>query len=110
VKVPWAEDRSRFTLLFEALAIRVLRETTLSGVAELMLVSWDEAEGIFQRAVARGLARRTQDPVRVVGVDETSFQKHPEYVPQSQQLSLRNPVALRRPRHGPMLIPEERKK
>lgn len=80
VRVPWAEDRSRFTLLFEALAIRVLRETTLSGLGELMRVSWDEAEGIFQRAVARGLARRRQDVVKVVGVDETSFQKHHEYV------------------------------
>jgi len=31
IRVPWAEDRSRFTLLFEAFAIRVLREATLGG-------------------------------------------------------------------------------
>lgn len=80
VRVPWAEDRSRFTLLFEALAIRVLRETTVSGLAHLLRLSWDEAEGVFRRAVARGVARREAVPLRVLGIDETSFQKHYEYV------------------------------
>jgi transposase len=80
VRVPWAEDRSRFTALFEAWAIRLLRESTIAGTAGLLGISWDEAEGIFRRAVGRGLARRGQEPVRVVGIDETSFQKRHEYV------------------------------
>lgn len=80
IRIPWAEERSRFTALFEAWAIRLLRETTLSGLAELMGLSWDEAEGILGRAVARGLARREEQPLRVVGIDETSFQKRHEYV------------------------------
>jgi transposase len=79
-RVPGAEDRSRFTLLFEAFAIRVLRETTPRGMASLLRLSWDEADGIFRRAVARGLARRPREPLRVLGVDETSFQKRHEYV------------------------------
>lgn len=78
--VPWAEPHSRFTAMFEAWAIRVMKETTLSGTGQLLRMSWDEAEGIFQRAVARGLARRVAEPVRAVGVDETSFQKRHEYV------------------------------
>jgi transposase len=80
VRVAWAEDRSRFTALFEALAIRFLKEMSLSGMAELMQLSWDEAAGIFRRAVARGLARRKQELIRFYGVDETSFQKRHEYV------------------------------
>ena len=80
IRVPWAEDRSRFTRLFEALAIRVLRETTVAGLAALLRLSWEEAQGIFQRAVARGLARRAREPVGVRGVDETSFQKRYDYV------------------------------
>jgi len=80
IAVPWAEDRSRFTALFEALAIRLLKETTVSGLAEVMGLSWAEASGILTRAVARGLARRKHEPVRLVGVDETSFQKRHEYV------------------------------
>ncbi len=38
------------------LAIRLLRETTLSDLAELMGLSWDDAEAILDRAVARGLS------------------------------------------------------
>jgi len=80
IRVPWAEERSRFTALFEALAIRLLRETTVSGLGEIMGLSWDEAEGILERAVARGLSRRKREPLRAVGIDETSFQKRHEYV------------------------------
>jgi len=80
VKVPWAEERGRFTSLFEAWAIRLLEETTLLGTAQLLGISWGEASGIFHRAVARGLMRRKDEPVDVLGVDETSFQKRHEYV------------------------------
>ncbi len=80
VRVPWAEERSRFTALFEAWALRVLRDCSLAETAELLGLSWDEAAGIQRRAVERGLARRTEEPVRVIGVDETSFQKRHEYV------------------------------
>jgi transposase len=80
VSVPWAEERSRFTALFEAWAIRVLRECSLMAAAELLRVSWDAIEGIQRRAVERGLARRTTEVVPVIGIDETSFQKRHEYV------------------------------
>ena len=78
--VPWSEERSRFTSLFEAMAIRMLMETSLSGLCRVMGLSWDEAEGILDRAVTRGLARRVNEPVRIVGVDETSFRKGHEYI------------------------------
>jgi len=80
VRVPWAEERGRFTLLFEAWALRLLEETTLAGLARVLRISWGEAEGILARAVARGVARRGREPVRFLGVDETSFQKRYEYV------------------------------
>jgi len=80
IRVPWAEDGSRFTALFEALAIRLLQEMTVAGLARVMGLSWDQAEGVLERAVKRGLARRTEERVRYVGVDETSFQKRHEYV------------------------------
>lgn len=80
VVVPWAEERSRFTALFEAFALRMLEETTLLGLTRLLGISWHEAEGILRRGVARGLARRKAEPVRFYGVDETSFQKRYECV------------------------------
>lgn len=80
IKVPWAEDRSRFTMLFESLAIDWMQEAGRSAVARRMGLSWDEADGIMQRAVARGLERRKNTVISRIGVDEKSFQKHHEYV------------------------------
>ena len=80
VRVPWAEERSRFTALFETWTIRLLGESTVLGVAALLGLSWDEVANIQQRAVTRGLARRAAEPIGVLGVDETSFQKRHEYV------------------------------
>lgn len=72
-RVPWAEPNSRFTLFFEALAVKVLRETSVSGGAKLLKVSWDEAHGIMKRAVERGLAARGELDLKVIGVDEKSL-------------------------------------
>jgi len=45
-----------------------------------MSLTWDHVDGIMQRAVRRGLARRADlEPVRMC-IDETSFQKRHEYV------------------------------
>ncbi|MEO6196883.1 MAG: ISL3 family transposase [Dehalococcoidia bacterium] len=78
--VPWAEPGSRFTAMFEALAIDWLKEASIHAVAKLLRLSWDEAAGVQHRAVRRGLARRKLEPLRHVGVDETAFQKRHEYV------------------------------
>ena len=80
IRVPWAEEGSRFTALFEALVIDWLQEGSFAAVADLLRLSWDQVAGIQDRAVQRGLARReTVQPERI-GVDETSFQKRHEYV------------------------------
>jgi len=80
VSVPWGEPGSRFTALFEALAIDWLKEASLTAVARILELTWDEAAGIQQRAVRRGLARRERRLPEHIGVDETSFQKRHEYV------------------------------
>jgi transposase len=80
VPVPWAEENSSFTALLEALVISWLKEASLSAVAELMSLTWDQVDGIMQRAVRRGLARRRDFEPERIGVDETSFQKRHEYV------------------------------
>jgi len=78
--VAWAEVNGRFTALFEALVISWLKEASIAGVAELLHLSWTEAAGIQQRAVTRGLKRRRKQPLKQIGIDETSFQKRHEYV------------------------------
>lgn len=80
IRVPWAEEGSRFTALFEALAIDWMKEASLSGVTRVLGLTWDEAAGIQARAVARGLARRQRRVPTKVAVDETSFAKRHHYV------------------------------
>lgn len=72
VAVPWAERRSRFTRLFERLAMDVLLECSVLGAGELLGISWAEADGIKQRAVARGLARKPVSAPARLCVDEKS--------------------------------------
>ena len=80
IAVLWAESGSRFTALFESMVIAWLGEAPIKAVAELVGLSWDQVDGIQQRAIERGLARRTPQTVANLGIDETSYQKHHEYV------------------------------
>lgn len=80
IRVPWAEANSQFTALFERLAIDVLQECSVTGAAGLLRMTWDEAWGIKERAVARGLARRTHDEVARLGVDEKALAKGQQYL------------------------------
>lgn len=80
VHVPWSEPGSRFTALFEALVIDWLQETSASAVGRQLGLTWEQVDGIMQRAVARGLARREVALPEYIGVDETSFQRRHEYV------------------------------
>src|SRR5689334_11674791 len=80
VSVPWATARSRFTLLFERLAIAWLKEATPAAVARRLGLTWEEANGIVERAVRRGLARRRSVAGRRLGIDEHSYLKHFQFV------------------------------
>jgi len=76
VRVSWAEPRSRFTLLMERLVIDlILQCSTVKGACAIAGLSWDEAWGIMQRAVARGQARKQARPLAYIGVDEKAFRK-----------------------------------
>ena len=78
--VPWAEPRSRFTLLFERFAIDVLLETDVAGAAKILGISWDEAHHLMQRAVARGQARKPRGLARRIGIDEKAIAKRHKYL------------------------------
>jgi transposase len=78
--VAWAEAMWHSTALFEALVINWLKESSISGVADLLDLSWDAVAGIQKRAVDRGLERRRRQLLKDSGIDETSFRKRHEYV------------------------------
>ena len=80
VCVPWAEPRSRFTLLFERLAIDVLRQCDVSGATRILRITWDEAWRLMTRAVERGQRRKGSTVVRQIGVDEKAAAKGHRYL------------------------------
>jgi len=80
VPVPWATAHSRFTMLFERLAIAWLKEATPAAVARRLGLTWEEANGIVERAVRWGLARRTSVAGCRLGIDEHSYLKHFQFV------------------------------
>ena len=80
VKLQWAEASSRFTALFEALAIEWLKEASKKAVAGQLGLSWDEIHGIMERAVKRGLERRQAEPIAKIGIDEKAFRKGHRYL------------------------------
>jgi transposase len=80
VALPWAEAGSRFTALFEALAIAWWKAASQKAVGQQLDLSWDEIHGIMERAVQRGLERRQAEPMVHLGVDEKAFRKGHSYL------------------------------
>lgn len=79
--VPWAEKSSRFTVLFERLAIDVLLATqTVKGAMAILRTTWDETWYFVQRAVQRGQARKEARPLPRIGIDEKAFAKGQDYI------------------------------
>jgi transposase len=81
VPVPWAEKGSRFTLLFEGLAVTVLQAArSLKQAAGWLRLDWDAVQRIMERAVERGLARRELEGLKHLGLDEKSFRRGQNYI------------------------------
>lgn len=80
VAVPWADAHARWTLLFESFAVAVLLGTSnITRAMALLRIGWRQVQMIRERAVERGLARRREEKVPYVGIDEKSFLKGHRY-------------------------------
>lgn len=80
ISVPWAEQNSRYTLLFEAFVISWLRAASISAVSKQLRLSWTAIDNIMERAVRRGLANAPDRDTTRLAVDETAFRKGHDYV------------------------------
>ena len=81
VSIPWAEKSSRFTILFERLAIDILLATqTVKGAMSILRTSWDETWYFVQRAVRRGQDRKEAKSLPRIGIDEKAFAKGQDYI------------------------------
>jgi transposase len=79
VVLPWSEAGSRFTALFEALAVEVLLAANVKRAAELLRITWAEAWQLMQRAVCRGRAAKGQSLPTHLGADEKAIAKGHRY-------------------------------
>jgi transposase len=79
-RLPWAEPMSRFTTLFERLAIDVLQACDVKSAAGLLRISWDQAWHLMGRAVARGLAAKPVQVPAHLGVDEKAAGAGQDYI------------------------------
>jgi transposase len=79
-RLPWAEEGSRFTHLFEVLAIDMLQAANIKRAAEILRISWDQAWHLMERAVLRGRAAKGLELPRQIGVDEKAIAKGHQYM------------------------------
>jgi transposase len=80
VRLPWAEPKNRFTKAFERFAIDVMKETDISGAANILGTTWDACWGIMERAVTRGRAKKKHQVPALIGVDEKAARKGHSYL------------------------------
>lgn len=88
VAAPWAKKGSRFTLMFEAFAIRILQAArSVKEASKLLRLNWHQVEAIKAHAVERGLTRRESTAIPYIGIDEKQFRKGHNYISSLVDLS-----------------------
>ena len=77
---PWSEENSRFTKIFEKFAISVIQATKCdSRASNILRVNHKVISHLKQKAVKRGLSRRSLKPITALGIDEKSIESGHNY-------------------------------
>ena len=77
--IPWTEKRYIFTLRFETRSIRMFQNIVTYNFTDIMKLSWNQAWNILERAVKRGIERKSGNP-SIIGIDEKSYRKGHRYI------------------------------
>jgi transposase len=80
IPLPWARSGSGFTLLFEALAMILVREMTVAAAGRILGVHNNRLWRIMGYYVDKAREHADYRFVTAIGVDETSIRKHHQYV------------------------------
>ena len=80
VEVPWARERSGFTLLFEALVMALVKEMPVAPVAALIGESDMRVWRIVHYYVDQAVEAQDLSAMERAGIDETSSQRGQRYV------------------------------
>lgn len=80
VKLPWARERSGFTLLFEALVMALVKEMPVAALAGLVGEYDKRVWRIVHHYVDEAVERQDLSGVEQLGIDDTSFRRGQDYV------------------------------
>jgi transposase len=92
VQVPWARERSGFTLLFEALVMALVKEMPVAAVAGLIGESDMRVWRVLHHYVDRAVGAQDLSALERLGVDETSSRRGQDYVSVFADLDQRRAV------------------
>lgn len=91
----WLASSARFTRRFEDLIGRQCREMTVTRVAELHHLSWDQVRRMEKAYMCRLMERHPPSPqLRVIGIDELSIRKGHTYAIVVADLDEQRPIWL----------------
>jgi transposase len=80
VKVPWARERSDFTLLFEALVMALVKEMPVKAIGRLVGEHDTKIWRIVHHYVDRAVEAQDLSGLERAGIDETSSRRGQDYV------------------------------
>ncbi|KPV41917.1 transposase [Thiohalorhabdus denitrificans] len=80
ITVPWAREGSHFTLLFEQVALSLLREMPVNAAARQMGVTDKRLWRVVNHYVGRALDRIDLSNVSAIALDETAAKRGQHYV------------------------------
>jgi transposase len=80
VQVPWARERSDFTLLFEALVMALVAEMPVKAVAELVGEHDTKIWRVVHHYVDLAVEAQDLSAMEELGIDDTSFRRGQSYV------------------------------
>lgn len=101
VEVPWARKGSAFTLLFEQVALALVREMPVSAAARIIEITDKRLWRIVEHYVAKAVAAFDLSAVSAIGMDETASKRGHNYVTVFIDMERRqSPVLFVTPGHG----------
>jgi transposase len=80
VKVPWARERSDFTLLFEALVMALVKEMPVAAIAGIVGEHDTKLWRVVHHYVDQAVQAQDLSRMEELGIDDTSFRRGQSYV------------------------------
>jgi len=84
--VPWCEGKNQLTKAYQLFLAKWARRLSWKEVSEVFQTSWDSVFRSVRYVVEFGLAHRTLEGIKAIGVDEIQYQKGQNYLTLVYQL------------------------